>query len=199
MAPFYNAVVVPLRFVGGRRHRKQAVASLGLKRGDVVLDLGCGTGLNFPFLYDAVGDEGHIIGVDLTPEMLAQARARVSAAGFANVELVEADLSTYVIPEHISAAIATFVLEAVPEYDSVVRSIAEALPPGGRLASYGLKHPERWPAWVLSVGVWLTKPFGVSRDYESFRPWESIRRHLVEIDFREFLLGSAYLSVGESR
>jgi demethylmenaquinone methyltransferase/2-methoxy-6-polyprenyl-1,4-benzoquinol methylase len=54
--------------------RKEAVRTLNLKRGDRVVDIGCGTGLNFALLQEAVGPEGKIIGVDLTDAMLDQAR-----------------------------------------------------------------------------------------------------------------------------
>ena len=52
------------------------------------------------------------------------------------------------------------------------------LPGGGRLVSYGLKHPNRWPEWLITLGIGLTKPFGVDRDYESLKPRLSIERHL---------------------
>lgn len=45
--------------------RTQAVSGLGLKAGDTVVDIGCGTGLNFPLLYRAVGQQGMIMGVEL--------------------------------------------------------------------------------------------------------------------------------------
>jgi len=87
--------------------------------------------------------------------------------------------------------------QVVPEYAEIVRRVSGALPAGGKLAVYGLKHPERWPAWLVQLGVWITAPFGVSRAYETFRPYEAVREHLSEIEYREFLLGAAYLCVGE--
>lgn len=54
-------------------YRKEAIRSLNLKRGDTVVEIGCGTGLNFSGLVDGIGPEGKLIGVDLTPEMLEQA------------------------------------------------------------------------------------------------------------------------------
>jgi demethylmenaquinone methyltransferase/2-methoxy-6-polyprenyl-1,4-benzoquinol methylase len=52
--------------------RKRAVRALNLQRGDTVVDIGCGTGLNFPLLQGAIGPEGTIVGVDLTDAMLSQ-------------------------------------------------------------------------------------------------------------------------------
>ena len=56
LAPLYDLLVVPLEWLGARRYRERAVRSLGLRPGGVVLDLGCGTGLNMPWLHDAVGE-----------------------------------------------------------------------------------------------------------------------------------------------
>ncbi len=58
-------------------YRRKAVAALKLQPGDTVVEIGCGTGLNFPLLQQAVGPEGRLIGVDLTDSMLEQARQRV--------------------------------------------------------------------------------------------------------------------------
>src|SRR5919197_740369 len=65
-------------------YRKLAVESLALRAGDTVIDLACGTGLNFPYLQQAVGENGRIIGVDLTDAMLDQARQRVRDHGWRN-------------------------------------------------------------------------------------------------------------------
>jgi ubiquinone/menaquinone biosynthesis C-methylase UbiE len=64
------------------RCRRDTVNALALTPGDTVIDLACGTGLNFPLLQKAVGESGKIIGVDLSPEMLDQARRRVQKAGW---------------------------------------------------------------------------------------------------------------------
>ena len=65
--------------------RREAVKRLDLKRGDLVVDIGCGTGLNFPWLQEAVGPQGRIIGVDLTDAMLEQARRRIAEAGWKTI------------------------------------------------------------------------------------------------------------------
>jgi demethylmenaquinone methyltransferase/2-methoxy-6-polyprenyl-1,4-benzoquinol methylase len=69
--------------------RRKAVRALHLRPGSTVLDLACGTGLNFPFLQEAVGPKGKIIGLDLTAAMLAEARNRIKWHGWDKVELIE--------------------------------------------------------------------------------------------------------------
>jgi len=58
-------------------YRKKAVEALNLGHGETVVEIGCGTGLNFRLLRERVGSEGKIIGVDLTAEMLAAAGRRI--------------------------------------------------------------------------------------------------------------------------
>ena len=197
LAPIYDLTLWGYRLLGVSRHRERAVRALRLQPGDAIVDMGCGTGLNFPYLREAVGPEGRIVGVDLSGAMLEKARARAERHGWQNVELIEADLTEYAFPENLGGALATFALEMVPEYDAVIRRVASALPAGKRLVLFGLKHPERWPDWLVRLGLWLNKPFGVSREYEAFRPWESLRQHMVEVEHQEFYAGAAYLSVGE--
>jgi len=197
LAPLYDPMVVPLEWLGARRYRERAVRSLELRPGGVVLDLGCGTGLNMALLHDAVGADGRIVCVDLSAEMLARARRRAERRGFNNVELIHADLVTFQPPATYDGALATFALEVVPEYDEVVRRVSATLSSRGRLAVYGLKHPERWPAWLVQLGIWITAPFGVNRAYEAFRPYEAVREDLSEVGYREFLFGAGYLCVGE--
>ena len=197
-ARFYDLALWVYRLFGTGRHRRQAVHALHLQPGDTVVDMGCGTGLNFRLLQKAVGPEGRIVGVDLTDAMPDRARHRIQKAGWQNIELVEDDLATYTFPPSMNAALATFALEMVPEYDAVIRRVAETLPHGGRLAVYGLKEPERWPDWLIRLGIWLNKPFEVSRNYAALRPWESVRRHMKEVRHKEFFFGAAYLSVGEA-
>jgi ubiquinone/menaquinone biosynthesis C-methylase UbiE len=61
-----------------RPGREAGIRALRLGAGDTVLDVGCGTGLSFPLLIDAVGPTGHVIGVDSSPQMLAVARRRAA-------------------------------------------------------------------------------------------------------------------------
>jgi demethylmenaquinone methyltransferase/2-methoxy-6-polyprenyl-1,4-benzoquinol methylase len=182
-----------------RRYRELAVGSLGLRPGDTVVELGCGTGANFALLEKAVGPTGTIVGVDLTDAMLAQARRRVTAEGWTNVQLVEADLADYRPPEGVAGALSMLALTLVPEYDTVVERCAGALAAGGRLAILDMKEPSGWPRWLVRLLAWLNRPFGVTLDLAERHPWESIRLHLVEVEHRELYFGALYLSVGERR
>lgn len=72
------------------RIQRAATDRLELPGGGIVLDVACGTGLNFAALRSKVGAVGRVIGIELSPEMAALARARVSSHGWTNVSVIEA-------------------------------------------------------------------------------------------------------------
>ena len=195
----YDLAIWIYRLAGFRvnKYRREAVTALNLKPGDLVIDLACGTGMNFPYLEQAVGSHGKIIGVDLTDAMLDQAHAQVQTTGWQNVELVQSDLAKFEFPADVSGIISTMSITLVPEYDEIIRSGAQALRTGRRMAVLDFKRPENYPEWLVRFMVWLNKPYGVSIDQLKRHPWESMRRHLHEVTWREYYLGILYLSVGE--
>ena len=198
LAPVYDAVAAAYDLVGSGRFHRRAVEALGLRPGDTAVDLACGTGVNLPYLVEAVGPTGRVVAVDLSPGMLAQARQRVEANGWRNVELVEADVRDFMFPEPVHGVVSTFGLEMVPEHEGVIARAVSALAPGRRIAVGGLRHPERWPEWTVRLGAFVNRPFGVSRAYEEVQPWRSVFAHTQRVSYDEFLLGAAYLAVGET-
>jgi demethylmenaquinone methyltransferase/2-methoxy-6-polyprenyl-1,4-benzoquinol methylase len=184
--------------IGFREHafRRRAVAALDLHRGDTVVEIGCGTGLNFKLLRDAVGSQGRVVGIDLTEAMLDKARRRVARHGWSNVEFVHADADQFELPDDACAVISTFALTLMPRYDDIIRRSADALPPGGRMAVLDFKGPEGWPHWLVRLGVTITSPFGVTADLMARKPWESMKRWFADVHMKELFWGSAYICVG---
>jgi SAM-dependent methyltransferase len=124
-----------------------AVADLGLCAGQTVLDLGCGTGRALPHLRQAVGPDGHVLGLDLTPEMLATARRHGRNA---HAWLVLADARRLPLPSGaIDAAFAAGLLPHLPEPARGLAELARVTRPGGRL---GLFHPSGLAALAARHG-----------------------------------------------
>lgn len=180
-----------------RRYRRLAVKALSLSPGDTVVDLACGTGLNFPLLEERVGPGGRIVGVDLTDAMLERAGERVEREGWTNVELVRQDAATYDFSPGVNGILSTCAITLVPEYDEVIARGAAALAPGGRLVVFDFKEPDRWPEWAIRTFVALSRPFAVTRDLGERKPWESIARHFQVHAVTELYAGAAYVAVGE--
>lgn len=175
-------------------YRRRAIEALSLGPGDTVVELGCGTGLNLPRLREAVGDQGRVIGVDLTDAMLAQAAERVHAAGWSNVELVQSDMTVYHLPTGTDGVISTFALTLVDRYEDVVHRAARQLRPGGRFVVLDFKEPDWAPEWLIRLAVALTAPFGVSRDLGASHPWEAMQRAFSNLDMTELYAGFAYVA-----
>jgi len=180
-------------------YRRIAVEALKLEHGDTVVEIGCGTGLNFRLLRDRVGSEGKIIGVDLTAEMLSAANKRIERNQWTNIELVQCDADLYAFPEHVDGVISTFAITLVAEYDKIIQRGAKALAPGKRLVVLDFKMPDSWPMWLVKFFVILTRPFGVTLDLADRHPWESIEQYLESIELKSFYFGSIYVAAGEKR
>lgn len=178
------------------KYRKMAVAALKLRAGDTVVELGCGTGLNFGYLVDAVGDAGRVIGIDLTDAMLEQARQRITKHDWRNVAVIQSDAAEYVLPPGVKGVISTFALTLVPEYEQVIARVAQALAPGGRLVVLDFKQPNQWPLWVIKLGVWITHPFGISLDLAERKPWLAMTKLFPDVNFKECYGGFVYIATG---
>jgi len=179
--------------------RKQAVSELGLKAGDTVVDIGCGTGLNFPLLHRAVGPQGMIIGVDLSDAMLTQARHTAEANHWANVQLVCADASQFEFPPRVNAVLSTYTLTLVPDPERVVSNATAALTPGGRLVVLDMAWPRHCPLWWRHV-LFFLRSYGVTAEVLRRRPWETVQKAMEErlrvVSGRQFWFGFFYLASG---
>ncbi|MGH2882633.1 MAG: class I SAM-dependent methyltransferase, partial [Solirubrobacteraceae bacterium] len=113
-----------------RAHRLRAVQALGLCPGDTVVDIACGTGLNFPLIEQVIGPDGRIVGVDLTDAMLARAQDRIETNGWGNISLVQADAADFDFPTEVDAILSTYALSQVPDCAEVITHGAAALSGG---------------------------------------------------------------------
>ena len=102
--------------------------------GAVVLDLGCGAGTDLLIAAQMVGPSGRVIGVDMTPSMLRQARASAAGMGLSNVELHESLIESLPLEDaSVDMVISNGVIDLVPDKDAVFDEIDRVLRPGGRL------------------------------------------------------------------
>lgn len=199
-APSYNNSVKLFNLIGWRVnfYRIKAVDALNLKQGDTVIDLCCGTGLNFPHLQSAVGPNGKIIGMDLSADMLKVAEKQVKEKKWENIILVNSDAAQYQFQKNINGIISSYAITMIPEFDSIINSCSDALGKGGRLVILDFKKPEGWSEWFSKLMLTLfIKPYGGTYDLKDRRAWESLEKYLRLTEFKEYYFGSTYIASGE--
>jgi demethylmenaquinone methyltransferase/2-methoxy-6-polyprenyl-1,4-benzoquinol methylase len=186
-----------------RAHRLRAVQALGLCPGDNVVDIACGTGLNFSLIEQVIGPDGHIVGVDLTDAMLAQAQHRIETHGWSNISLVQADAADFDFPTQVDAVLSTYALTQVPDCGEVIAHGAAALSGGGRWVVLDLKVPDNAPRWLAQFGIALVRPFGSIDEWIERCPWEAIREAmqdtLADLSWTELCFGTSFLAAGAQR
>lgn len=110
------------------------VAISDIKKGETVLDLGSGAGLDVFMATKRVGDKGKVIGVDMTPEMVKKAEMNAHKLGILNVEFRLGDIENLPIEdETIDAVISNCVINLTPDKQKAFKEVYRVLKPGGRM------------------------------------------------------------------
>ncbi|HSP97556.1 MAG TPA: arsenite methyltransferase [Candidatus Dormibacteraeota bacterium] len=133
------------------------LAAATLNEGETVLDLGSGAGFDAFLASRAVGPAGKVIGVDMTDEMLAKARANAQQAGFANVEFRKGYIEALPVDDaSVDVVLSNCVINLVPDKAAVYREVARVLRPGGRMVVSDVVLNEKLPEVVAANVAALT-------------------------------------------
>ncbi len=172
--------------------RRKAVVQLGLSRGDSVLEIGCGTGRNFPYLREAVGPGGRVYGVDISRGMLREANEQCKANHWRNFELSEGDAAEYAAPEPLDGVLFSLSYNVMPHHFAVLRNAWKQLRPGGRLVIMDAKVPDGPGAkLILPFSLWLMKHTMLGNPL--IRPWEELATISEHFEMNECMFGSYYI------
>lgn len=176
--------------------RARAVERLGLPRDGRVLEVGCGTGLNFRFLQTALDPQrGRLVGLDFSGDMLRVAERRVEAKGWSNVELLQADATTMRFAEKFDGVLFAYSLTMIPDWPAALVQAAEALKPGGRVVVLDFSRFRSWGPLAPVMRGWLR-----ANHVETMRPYEDRMRDVfAELDVYYWLGGYNFTAVGRKR
>jgi arsenite methyltransferase len=126
----------------------------GVREGDTVLDLGAGAGNDVFIARRIVGASGHVIGVDMTPEMIARAKANAAKLGYANVEFREGQIEALPVTDaSVDVVISNCVLNLVPDKRRAFEEIRRVLRPGGRFCISDLVATAELPREIAEVAA----------------------------------------------
>lgn len=182
------------RFQG---YRDRIVAALDIRPGDVVLDVGCGTGLCFDLLRKGVGPRGRVVGIEESADMVRLARRRAARRRWANVTVLHSTVGRAEIPVIADKALFCTVHDILQSTESL-GNVFQHLRPGAQVAAGGGKFAS---AWLLALNLQMRamhQPY--VRSFEGFsRPWTVLAPFLNDLQVNEFALGTGYCAVGRAR
>lgn len=175
--------------------RRQAAQALHVQPGAHVMEIGCGTGRNLPYLRDAVGPQGRVYGVDISAGMLERAQTLRDRNRWDNVELIKTDAVDYQPPQPLDGVMFGLSYNTMPHHLAVLRHAWDLLRPGGSLVIMDAKLPPGLGGkLVLPFAMWLMKKTMLGNPL--IRPWDDLARLTDKFEMQELMFGSYYICRG---
>jgi SAM-dependent methyltransferase len=176
--------------------RQRAVEALQLKPGSRVLDAGCGPGGTFPYLAEAVGPTGEVVGVEISPEAAINARRRIESNHWKNVHVLVGNAKTI----QLAGMFDGLVMFAAPDVYASPEAIANLfahLKPDARIAIFGAKLSyHRLGALPNSVLRMVMKLSFTTTPALDDSPLSAIGNRIAHLHMQEYVLGCMFLAWG---
>ncbi len=174
--------------------RQEAISRLQLRKGESVLDVGCGTGLSFEPLKALVGEQGTIVGIEQCPQMLAKARERIQAHGWEGITLLSEAADEAHLRGQADAAIFHFTHDILRQPEAIA-NVMRHLKPGARVVATGLQWAAPW-VWPVNLFVWGAAMYSVTTMDGLDKPWSVLATFLHGTEVRATWMGSIFIATG---
>ncbi len=193
------------------KYREIAVERLHLNEGDIVLDIGCGTGANFSQIEKKIGKQGQIIGVDYTPAMLHFAHQKIEKNNWNNITLIQGDAVKIneLVKTRVDAIISTYCFSILYDVKIALLNALSPLKSNGSIVLLDIKRmkPQNKLAKIIyPVYGAIARKYGIisseeMNDEVSSSKWEALQHtfksQLINIELKEFLLNTFFILKGE--
>ncbi|MBC8147826.1 MAG: class I SAM-dependent methyltransferase [Bacteroidetes bacterium] len=183
--------------------KKKAYNQSALKKGDTVLVFCCGTGLDFQYIYEKIGETGKIIGVDFSAKMLNSAKLKIEKKNWKNIELIEADITKFdnTNLEKADVGVCTLGLSIIPDFKTAYKNLLSNVKDGGEIIIGDMQLATGFLALFNTLTIFLAKKFGGSHEghKNSLELVSMMKSDLINYIKRDFFLGSYYYCIGRKK
>ena len=179
-------------------YRARLIDKLGITPSSQVLDVACGTGLNFNLLQKALEEKGRLVGIDQSKKTLALAHRKLNKHQWNNAELIETDSASFRAETPFDCALCTFAIEIIPPWKETIDMMINSVCSGGRIGFIGFK-PSSIKPYTIFNGFFraISVPFGGVELDRDVRKYMSERTD--ELFYEEVYGGFYYILVGQKR
>ena len=176
--------------------RQKAVSLLKLKRGDHVLDAGCGSGGSFPYILNIIGESGEIVGIEISSQTIKNTNKRIAKNKWQNVHVVEGDANTV----KLSGSFDGLLMFAAPDVyasELALSNIFPHLKVNSKVVIFGAKISKKRFGWILN-GILRSvfSKFSSSTPTLNSEPWKILENRLQDFHIKEYFFGWMFLAYG---
>ena len=182
--------------------KKSAFNDSSLKNGDNVLVFCCGTGLDFPHIIKKIGNEGKIVGVDFSSDMLQVAEKKIQKNDWQNIELIESDITKFVgDPDRkYDAGVCTLGMSIIPDYKTAYYNLLSNIKNQGEIIIGDMQLASGWLARLNPFTIFLAKKYGGTYEghENTIELCSMMKKELIAVRKREFFFRSYFYCIGKT-